>query len=163
LESSVVVVFRARWSSLIALLMMVSMPPCMAAEPKLPGYDAKANPDVALSRALAEAKASKRKVLVVAGGEWCSWCHYLEAFLKKNPAIDGELHRAFVPVKVYFGEENKNATFFSRLPKANGYPHFWVIAADGKVLKSVNTATLEDGGKSYDKKQFLKFIQDMAR
>jgi uncharacterized protein YyaL (SSP411 family) len=99
----------------------------------------------------------------VAGGEWCTWCHYLEAFLKKNPEIDAQLHRAFVPVKVYIGEENKNTVFFSRLPKAQGYPHFWVIGPDGKVLKSVNTAPLEDGGKSYDRKKFVKFIQDMAR
>jgi thiol:disulfide interchange protein len=156
-------VLRSRLSFLAALLLVGSLPLSMAATPTLSGYDPKANPDADLRRALVEAKAGNKKVLVVAGGEWCTWCHYLEAFLKNNPAIDAELHRAFVPLKVYIGEENKNTAFFSRLPPAKGYPHFWVIASDGKVQKSVNTGTLEDGRKSYDKKKFLKFIQDLAR
>jgi hypothetical protein len=162
LEGSIVAIFRSRLSSLVALLLMGPVPLCMAAEPKLSGYDAKVNPDISLGQALAEAKASNRKVLVVAGGEWCTWCHYLEAFLKRNPEIDAELHRAFVPVKVYVGQENKNSAFFSRLPKADGYPHFWVIAPDGRVLHSVNTGPLEDGGRSYDKKKFMKFIREFA-
>jgi thioredoxin-related protein len=154
---------RSRLPLLAALLLFGSLPLCMAAAPKLSGYDPKANPDADLRRALVQAKADNKKVLVVAGGEWCTWCHYLEAFLKNNPAIDAELHRAFVPLKVYIGEGNSNKAFFSRLPAAKGYPHFWVIASDGKVQKSVNTATLEDGGKSYNKKKFLKFIQDLSR
>jgi hypothetical protein len=156
-----VVALRSRWLFIVALL--GSMPFCMAGAPKLSGYDAKANPDVELSRALVEAKAGNKKVLVIAGGEWCTWCHYLESFLKKNPAIDAELHLSFVPVKVYFGEENKNAAFFSRLPPAKGYPHFWVIENNGQVRKSVNTGPLEDGARSYDKKKFLEFIRAMQR
>jgi hypothetical protein len=152
---------RSRWLCVAALLGV--LPICMAGAPKLSGYDAKANPDVQLSRALVEATASSKKVLVIAGGEWCTWCHYLEAFLKKNPAIDAELNGAFVPVKVYIGDENKNAAFFSRLPPAKGYPHFWVIENNGQVKKSVNTGPLEDGARSYDKKKFLEFIRSMQR
>jgi thioredoxin-related protein len=146
----------------LALCLLVLAPAAFAADPKLPGYDAKADPQVALDRALVEARAGNKKVLVVAGGDWCSWCHYLESFIAKNKDIDDAIHRSFVTVKAYFGEENRNAAFFSRLPKAVGYPHFWVISKDGKVLHSVNTAALEDGGKSYNKANFLKFIRDLG-
>jgi len=155
----------SRRSCLVALLLLVAMPPCIAGQsqlPPLPGYDAKANPQVDLNRALAEARSSNRKVLVIAGGEWCVWCHHLEAFVKKNKDVDDALHGAFVTVKVYYGTDNNNAEFFSRLPKALGYPHFWVLENDGKVKKSVNTGLLEDGKSSYNKAVFLKFIQDMT-
>jgi thiol:disulfide interchange protein len=153
---------ESRRSCLVALLLLIAMPPCIAGQPKLPGYDAKANPEADLNRALAEARKSNKKVLVIAGGDWCVWCHYLEAFVKKNKDVDDALHGAFVTVKVYVGNENKNAEFFSRLPKAIGYPHFWVLENDGKLKKSVNTALLEDGKTSYNKATFLKFIRDMA-
>lgn len=138
------------------------MQPCMAGQPVLPGYDAKANPQTDLNRALAEARSSNKRVLVIAGGEWCVWCHYLESFVKKNEDVDDALRGAFVTVKVYIGSENDNAEFFSRLPRAVGYPHFWVLENDGKLKKSVNTALLEDGKTSYNKAAFLKFIRDTA-
>jgi thiol:disulfide interchange protein len=152
----------SRRSCLVALLLLVALPPSIAGQPKLPGYDAKADPEADLNRALTEARSSNKKVLVIAGGEWCVWCHYLEAFVKKNKDVDDALHGAFVTVKVYLGEENRNAAFFSRFPKAAGYPHFWVLESDGKLKKSLNTALLEDGKTSYNKAAFLKFIRDMA-
>jgi hypothetical protein len=100
-------------------------------------------------------------VLVIAGGDWCTWCYYLESFLKKNPDIDTAFHDSFVTVKVYVGNENKNAAFFSKLPRAIGYPHFWVLASDGQLKQSVNTSFLENGANSYDKGRFRKFIRDM--
>lgn len=154
---------RGGISHFIALLLLALATPGMAAAPKLSGYDPKADPSADLVRAMAEAKASNRKVLVIAGGEWCVWCHYLEAFVKKNQDVDAALNRSFVTLKAYLGEENRNTAFFSKLPKANGYPHFWIISGEGVILHSVNTGSLEDGGKSYNKARFLKFIRDVDR
>jgi thiol:disulfide interchange protein len=154
---------RTGLSCFVAMSLLALTNPCVAAAPKLSGYDSKADPQVDLSRALVEAKASNRKVLVIAGGDWCIWCHYLQAFLEGNKDVDAALHRSFVTVKAYIGDENQNIVFFSRLPKASGYPHFWVISSDGQTKRSVNTAPLENGGKSYDKARFLKFIRDMER
>ena len=148
--------------SCLVVLLSIAMPPCIAGQANLPGYDAKANPEADLNRALAEARGSNKKVLVIAGGEWCVWCHYLESFVKTNRDVEDALHGAFVTVKVYVGNDNTNAKFFSRLPKADGYPHFWVLENDGKLKKSVNTALLEDGKTSYNKATFLKFIREMA-
>ena len=156
------IALRAGFLPSLALCMLALAPACTADAPKLPGYDAKADPQLALDRALVEARASNRKVLVIAGGDWCTWCHFLESFISNNKDVDDAIHRSFVTVKAYIGEDNRNTAFFSRLPKAAGYPHFWVISSDGKVLRSVNTATLEDGGKSYNKDRFLTFIRELG-
>lgn len=123
------------------------------------GYDPQADPFADLEAAKAEAAAAGKLVLVVAGGEWCVWCHYLDAFLTGHPAIKNDLYETFVVMKAYLGDENDNAAFFATLPEAVGYPHFWIVDPDdGAVLESQNTLPLEDGGKSYDEAAFTAFV-----
>jgi len=93
----------------------------------------------------------------LAAGDWCSWCHYLDAFVKRDADVARALYDTFVVVKVYYGDENKNERFFGSWPEAAGYPHFWIFSADGNLLRSQGTLELEDGGKSYDKEAFLAF------
>lgn len=123
------------------------------------GYDANADAFVQLDSAIAQAAAESKLVLLISGGDWCIWCHYLAAFLERETAIDAALHEVFVVAKVYVGDENKNTAFFSRLPEAVGAPHFWVLSATGEVLASQNTLPLEDGAKSYEPQAFLAFIE----
>ncbi|HET7868186.1 MAG TPA: thioredoxin family protein [Burkholderiaceae bacterium] len=124
-------------------------------------YSPTANPSVLLEAALTQARASNKKVLVIAGGDWCRWCLILERFVAANPDVKSALDGSFVVVKVYVGEKNRNTAFFAKLPKAQGYPHFWVLNPDGNVAASVNTGPLEKGPDSYDKERFLQFIRDM--
>ena len=124
------------------------------------GYDPKADPAAALKAAEAEAKAGGKLVLVEAGGAWCRWCWAMDAFLKKNPDLETTLESEFVKVKVYYGDENENKAFFATLPKAKGYPQFWIVDADGKVLQSVDTGKLEDGKDSYDRAAFQRFLRE---
>lgn len=126
-------------------------------------YSPTADPSVLLEAALREARAGNKKVLVIAGGDWCRWCLILDRFVAANPDVRSALEGSFVVVKVYVGEKNRNIAFFAKLPKAQGYPHFWVLNHDGKVAASVNTGLLEKGPDSYDKERFLQFIQDMRR
>jgi thiol:disulfide interchange protein len=130
------------------------------------GYDAKANPFDELTSAVKRAGAEHKLVLLIAGGDWCIWCHYLHAFLDRNADLDTALHEVFVVQQVYSGDDNRNEPFFATLPKAGGYPHFWIIGARGEVLKSQRTDVLEDGDKSYDHAAFARFIagwQERAR
>jgi thioredoxin-related protein len=127
------------------------------------GYDPSADAAAALARATVEAKASNKQVLVIAGGDWCRWCLILNTFLSKNPDVQAELDRSFVTTKAYIGDENANAEFFAKLPKAKGYPHFWVISPSGKAIQSINTGMLENGKDSYDKAAFLRFIRAAAK
>lgn len=131
-----------------------------AAQPKKDiGYDPLANAFEQRDSAVAQAAAEHKLVLLISGGDWCSWCHYLAAFLDRETAIDAALHDVFVVQKIYVGDENKNKDFFARLPEAPGAPHFWVLSAGGELLASQNTLPLEDGDKSYDRAKFLAFVE----
>lgn len=122
------------------------------------GYHAAADPSLMLRNARTEARASGKKVLVIAGGDRCRWCMALEAFVARNADVKAALNETFVPIEVYVGEKNANAEFFATLPRAKGYPHFWVIDGDGKLLQSVDTGPFENGAGGYDKARFLRFI-----
>jgi thioredoxin-related protein len=127
------------------------------------GYDAKANPSALLSAAAERAQAEHKLVLLVSGGDWCVWCHYLYDFLHANDDVDAALRDVFVVAKVYVGSDNRNEEFFAKLPKADGAPHFWVLDERGELLKSQPTVVLEDGDKSYDKTAFFGFIDEWRR
>ena len=131
-----------------------------AAQPKDDiGYDPRADAFAQLEWAASQAAADDKLVLLVSGGDWCIWCHYLGAFLERETAIDAALHEVFVVQKVYVGDKNRNAAFFGRLPKAAGAPHFWVLSDSGEVLHSQDTLPLEDGDKSYDREKFKAFVE----
>jgi thiol:disulfide interchange protein len=130
-----------------------------AAQPKKDiGYDPRANASEQLDSAVAAARAEDKLVLLISGGDWCVWCHYLAAFLEREPALDAALHDVFVVQKVYVGDENLNKEFFARLPTAAGAPHFWVLSSGGDLLASQDTLPLEDGAKSYDRAKFQAFV-----
>jgi hypothetical protein len=122
------------------------------------GYTPGADADALLAAAQAQAAADGRKVLVVAGGDWCRWCHVLDGFLHDHPVVKEELERRFVVVKVYFGDEATDDEFFARLPEADGYPQFWVVARSGYARKW-STADLERGDDDYDADKFMDFIR----
>jgi hypothetical protein len=63
----------------------------------------------------------------------------------RNPDLAEQLHQGFVVVKVNYSKENKNRRFLSRFPKIPGYPHLFVLDANGKLLHSQDTGTLESG------------------
>jgi thiol-disulfide isomerase/thioredoxin len=122
------------------------------------GYDARANAFTQLDMAVARAAAEDKLVLLISGGDWCIWCHYLAEFLERNSELDAALHEVFVVAKVYVGEDNRNKDFFARLPEAAGAPHFWILSSSGQLLESQQTVVFEDGNKSYDRAAFAAFI-----
>lgn len=126
------------------------------------GYMPDSNPLDRLRTAQSAAIDEDKQILVIAGGDWCSWCHILNRFLADNRDVDAALHDAFEVIKVYYGEDNRNTDFFTRLPRAIGYPHFWVLSKRGEVLASINTATLENGRDNYRKDAFMGFIDEYA-
>jgi hypothetical protein len=147
-------------TGLAAIVLFVSAG--AGAQPDLVGYDPAADPFEQVRNAGVTAAADSKLILVVAGGEWCIWCHYLDAFLTENADIGKALKETFVVVKAYLGETNMNEAFFSTLPEALGYPHFWVLAADGTLIASEGTLPLEDGDKSYDAAKFSAFVDKWA-
>jgi hypothetical protein len=122
------------------------------------GYDPKVDPFEQYHAAVERAAQEGKLVLVIAGGDWCSWCHVLNRFLEHNETVRRELEDTFVVMKVYVGEENYNKDFFDQLPAARGAPHFWIISPDKHVLASQPTGAFESGRRGYDEQEFLEFI-----
>lgn len=138
--------------------LLLSLPPAWLAAEEL-GYDPSADPFAELEAARDAAAAEGKLVLVVAGGDWCIWCHYLHAFLSDHPVLEKRLEDTFVVAQVYRGDDNDNAAFFATLPEAAGYPHFWIVEPKaGALLESQDTLPLEDGDKSYDEDAFNAFV-----
>lgn len=111
-----------------------------------------------VATAVAQAKAQGKRVLIDVGGEWCSWCHILDRFIDANADVRALVDRDYVWVKVNWSKENKNEALLSKWPAIQGYPHLFVLDADGKLLHSQDTGALESG-KSYDKLRFTRFLR----
>jgi thiol:disulfide interchange protein len=125
-------------------------------------YDPGRDPDKDVQLAVVEARRTGKRILLEVGGEWCSWCHIMDAYFEQNPVLLDARERNFVTLKINVSEENENTKFFSKYPKVAGYPHLFVLDSDGKFLHSQGTAELESG-KSYDFDRFSAFLQRWAR
>ena len=53
------------------------------------GYDEQRDPARDLAAATAKASAEGKKVLLLVGGEWCSWCQEMNHFLDREPKLAG--------------------------------------------------------------------------
>ncbi len=131
-------------------------------QPSLPHwYDPSRDPAVDLQAAVALAQRSGKRILLEVGGDWCSWCHALEKYIKATPAVAEPLDAAFVVLKVNYSEDNKNEAFLAAYPEVPGYPHLFVLDTDGAFLHSQGTGDLEEG-KSYSEAALRKFIAEWA-
>ena len=111
-----------------------------------------------LAAATAIAKAEHKRVIVDVGGEWCSWCHILDRFIERNADVKEIVDRGYVWLKVNWSRENRNEALLSRWPKVAGYPHLFVLDADGRLVHSQDTSELEKG-KDYDAAKVVAFLK----
>lgn len=121
------------------------------------GYYPSANPDTDLKAARQLASVENKKILMVIGGDWCSWCHVMTRFFSENKQVRDLLLSKFVLLKINMSEENDNQEFLANYPEIKGYPHIFVLSASGELLSSVNTAALENG-RSYSQAKFTELI-----
>ncbi|MGE5171358.1 MAG: thioredoxin family protein [Rudaea sp.] len=126
-------------------------------DPFDPERDAQAD----VAQAIAVAHAQGKRVIVDVGGEWCTWCHVMERFIAANPDVRALIDARYVWVKVNVSPENRNDAVLSRWPRITGYPHLFVLDADGSLLHSQETGVLE-AGKGYDKAKFLALLRRFA-
>lgn len=125
------------------------------------GYDPDADPAADLEAVAAEAGASGKRIILVVGGEWCSWCHILDRFVKGDPAVQTLWDRHYVTLKVHWDPDQPNEAFLGQYPKIPGYPHIFVLDDDGRLLHSQNTAELESGD-SYSPERMTAFLRRWA-
>ena len=123
------------------------------------GYDDTRDPAKDLAALIPEARTGHKRILIVVGGEWCVWCHYLHNFLEKETDIKTLWDDRFVTLHVsYDSEGNKNEPFLSQYPKIPGYPHIFVLDENGAFIHSHGTDVLESG-RGYSKDAVRAFLE----
>jgi thiol:disulfide interchange protein len=124
-------------------------------------FDPARDPARDLEAAVQMARTTRRRVLAEVGGEWCTWCHIMDRFFAANPDLAKIRDSNFILLKINFSKENQNQAFLSRWPKVAGYPHFFVLDANGRLLQSQDTSVLE-AAKDYDPIAFRAFLLEWS-
>lgn len=124
-------------------------------------YDPGRDPRADLADTIARARNEGKRIILEVGGEWCSWCHTLDQYLKDHPEVHDALAGSFVVMKVNFGPENENKGFLSDYPEVPAYPHFLVLESDGSFLHSQGTAVFEQD-RSYNEDAFQAFVDEWS-
>ena len=128
-------------------------------------FDPARDPVADLATAKVEAQRGGKRIILDVGGEWCPWCHLMDGFIEGDAQIRSFRDANYVWMKVNYSEENENAAFLSQFPAVKGYPHLFVLDADGTLLHSQFTGELEaDKGqkKGYDRGRFFAFMKQWA-
>ena len=124
-------------------------------------FDTTRNPASDVDSAVIVARQTGKRILLDVGGEWCKWCHYLDRFFEQNKDVSDFLHEKFVVVKINFSKENENKDFLSQYPNIPGYPHFFILDSDGKLLYSQGSGELESG-QGHDHDKVFAFLKKWA-
>lgn len=138
-----------KWTRLLALLAGCALAAGTAHAVLRDVYPdpAQARPDIA--RALKEAAATHKRILLDFGGNWCADCHVLDFYLhnSQNRPI---LASNFVLVDVNVGEYDANLDIAKQygIPLEKGVPALAVLTEKGKLLYSQKNGQFEKMGRT---------------
>lgn len=147
-----------RWIAVLAVMVGVSAVAWAADKP----FDPTRDPANDLQAAMQRAQAEHKNILMDVGGNWCGWCLVLEKTLHDDPTLDGLLEKNYVVLHVNFSQENQNTPFLHNYPEAKGYPAWYVLSPQGRLLKAENTSELEathDLREGYNKDALKRFLE----
>jgi thioredoxin-related protein len=124
---------------------------------KIYNPDADASGDIAA--AVQMAKAQHKHVLIIAGGNWCSWCIEFNRFIFIQESIDSLVDKCFILYHLNYSKENKNLAVFAKYayPQRFGFPVFIILDANGNRIHTQDSEYLKEG-KSYSKEKVLDFL-----
>ncbi len=114
-----------------------------------------------LQATVAQTEKSGKRIVLDIGGEWCVWCRNMDYFFLQNAGLTKLRDENFVWLKINFSEENENKEFLASYPEIKGYPHLYILDADGKFLYSKDTSELEQE-KSYNLQKFTDFLKEWS-
>jgi thioredoxin 1 len=126
-------------------------------------YDESADARVDLNRALQEARAQNKQVLVVFGANWCPDCRELAQKMKGGP-LAAHVAERYVVTKVDVARFDKNTDLAQQMgnPIRKGIPAVAVLRADGTLVKATAGGELADARRMGDE-QVLKVLEGLAR
>lgn len=110
-------------------------------------YDETADAPAAVAKALTQAQASNKKVLVIFGANWCKDCLELDRSMQGQSAA--LIASKFVLVKVDVGQFDKNLALANSYgnPIKKGIPAAVVLKADNSVLFASKGGELSNARK----------------
>jgi thioredoxin-related protein len=123
-----------------------------------PIYSANKDPNQQIADAEKLATSSRRRILLVFGGNWCFDCHVLdEAF--HSPEIAPTLDKSFVVVHIDVGQMDRNTDVAKKydIPLDRGVPAIAVLDSDGKLLFSQKRGEFE-AARSMSPEDILSFL-----
>jgi len=125
------------------------------------GYEPLADPDQQLSVAMKKAQAEDKWVLLIGGGDWCTWCWHLNEILHDNETVKSELEQAFVVQKIYWRQPSLNEAFAARFGDIGFAPFMILIDDKGKVRMAKAAADFMFDGRAnrYEIKRLQQFIR----
>lgn len=126
-----------------------------------PGENAKEE----IAKAVKNAKASGRNVLIEIGGNWCIWCARFNDFVHNDKSLDSMLSSNYVVYHLNHSKENKNKELLAKynFPQRFGFPVFLILNDEGDLIHTQSSWYLEDGKKSYDKEKVTAFFSDWSK
>jgi len=113
-----------------------------------------------------EAAAEHKLILLDVGGNWCGWCMLFDRVSHSDQKLRDVLEKKYVVVHINMSKENENTAFLSKYPKISGYPHFFVLSAEGKLIVSQGTSIFERTHKEadgYDPDTLTDFFKQAAK
>lgn len=111
-------------------------------------YPAPAQARTDIAKALKEAAATHKRILLDFGGNWCGDCHVLDIYLhnaQNRPILEAN----FVLVDVNVGEYDANLDIAKQygIPLEKGVPALAVLTEKGKLLYSQKNGQFEKMGR----------------
>lgn len=129
-------------------------------------YDEDADAQAQIDAAVTAAAGDEKRVLLVFGANWCSWCRRLDWVLRNEPRVAAALERDYHLVHVDVGERGSdtNRQVAARYgdPLSNGLPCLVVLDEAGGVEHVQETGLLEDGDR-HDPGRILAFLERWRR
>jgi thioredoxin 1 len=112
-----------------------------------------------ISEALANAKKTHRRVMLIFGGNWCYDCHVLDAAFH-SAEIAPTLNKNYIVVHVNIGDYDKNLDLAEKydVPLKKGVPAAAVLKGDGTLVVSQKNQEFEKA-RSMATEDVLAFLE----
>jgi uncharacterized protein YyaL (SSP411 family) len=131
-----------------------------AEEVKIYNPDANAREDIA--KAIQQAKAENKHVLLQIGGNWCPWCVKLHAMENADAQIDSLLKADYILVMVNVPREKdkRDPELMASLdnPQRFGFPVLVVLNQEGERIHTQDSWYLEQD-KDYNREKVVQFFK----
>lgn len=117
-----------------------------------------------IKKAVAQAKAEKKHVLIQWGGNWCPWCIRFHNLANNYAPVDSLLKKDYVYIlaNVPKEKEKRDMALYGEYgyPNRFGFPVFVVLDGTGKELHIQDSGLLEYGkAPGYDTANVINFLK----